>query len=98
LLRALNPSLDGVVLTAALGGLEALNDQRAVHVLVDWLKRAPDYLKLDTVKVLRALTGQTMGPEVPAWTTWIATAKIPKPPTFEPRDHNPHIELGLPTP
>ena len=98
LLRALSPSQDGAVLSAALEAIAALGDKRAAHALVAWLKRAPEYLKLDTVKTLRSLTDQTLGADPSAWERWLSTAAIPLPPPFQPRNHDPTLELGLPTP
>ena len=98
LLRTLNPDLDGDLVRAALDGLAALGDRRAVAPLVAFLALAPDFLALRTAVTLRTLTGASLGADAQAWASWLAAHPQPAPPPYTLRAYRSEDDIGLPSP
>jgi len=98
LLRTLNSDLDGVLLRAAIDGLRALGDRRAIRPLHRWLAHAPEYLHHEILVTLRAVTGASVGGDVEAWGRWIQDEDPPQAPAYRVRSHKAEDELGLPAP
>jgi hypothetical protein len=98
LLRTLNAELDPALLRAALAGLQAHGDARAMRPLTDWLDHAPEYLHHEILASMRSISGETIGYDTPAWRAWIAEHNPPPPPAYTLRVFAADDDLGLPTP
>ncbi len=98
LLAHLNPSLEGALQRAALDGLAALGDPRALRPLVAYLADVPDYLLLRAVKTTRSLAGVQISEDLDAWRRWVAANPPPDPPPYARREYRSDEDIGLPTP
>jgi len=98
LLATLSPDVDLELQRAAIDGLAALADARAVRPLAAHLTTGPESLADEVAKALRRLTGASLGPDALAWDAWVANAKPPAPPTYTLRGHDSLDDIDLPTP
>lgn len=98
LLATLSPGLDLELQRAALDGLGAARDPRAIRPLVGYLTTGPEPLADRAAEVLRQTTGQSFGPDALAWDRWLSTAQVPAPPAFVPRGTDSSTDIDLPTP
>lgn len=98
LLATLSPELDLELQRAAIDGLAALADKRAIRPLAAHLTTGPEALADEVARTLRALTGQSLGPDALAWDAWVASAKPPAPPPYTLRGHDSSEDIDLPTP
>ena len=98
LLRTLNSDLDATLLRAALAGIAAHGDRRAIGPLRAWLDRAPEYLHHEILATMRDVTGTSIGKDLAAWDGWIAENPPPEPPAYTLRTFLADEDLGLPTP
>ncbi len=98
LLATMSPDVDLELQRAAIEGLAALADQRAIRPLAAHLATGPEALADEVAATLRALTGQTLGPDTLAWDAWVASARPPAPPPYALRGHDSLDDIDLPTP
>ncbi len=98
LLENLSTDLDLEGQRAAISGLEAFGDKRAIRPLVRHLTLGPEPLADEIARGLRTLTGASFGPMPLAWDEWVAQHPPPTPPGYEPRTHRSEDDLDLPTP
>ena len=83
---------------AAIVGLAALGDKRAIRPLVAHLATGPDALAETLAATLRSLTGATLGPDTLAWDEWVSQHAPPAAPAYTPLGHNSIDDIDLPTP
>jgi len=98
LLATLSPDVDLELQRAAISGLGTLGDPRAIRPLAAHLVTGPEALADEVAASLRALSGQSLGPDTLAWDAWVASASPPAPPPYTLRGHNSLDDIDLPTP
>lgn len=98
LLSALSPDLDLELQRAAIAGLAALADRRAIRPLATHLALGPEAIAHEVAAALRALSGLLLGPDPLAWDAALAQDPPPAPPPYTPRGHDSLDDIDLPTP
>lgn len=98
LLSALSPEIGLELQRAAIDGLAALGDRRAIRPLTAHLTTGPEAIADEVAAALRALTGATLGPDALRWDAWVAEHRPPEPPAYTPRGSTSADDIDLPTP
>lgn len=98
LLAHLSSNLDIERQRAAIVGLGALGDKRAIRPLVAHLATGPEALAETLAATLRTLTGATLGPDTLAWDAWVSEHAPPVAPAYTPLGHDSIDDIDLPTP
>jgi len=98
LLAAMSPDVDLELQRAAIAGLGALGDRRAIRPLAAHLATGPESLADEVADTLRAITGAAIGPDPLRWDAWVAANGPPEPPPYTLRGHDSLDDIDLPTP